>query len=84
MCFDGGGECGRPSRDRPEVQESEYRRQQRADQADADQPERTVDEIGQAVRPGPGEDVEDQRRDERPDRQRDQQRVERMAFGTGQ
>jgi hypothetical protein len=36
------------------------------------------------VRPGPGEDVEDQRRHERPDRQRDHQGMEGMAFGAGQ
>jgi hypothetical protein len=79
-----GGERWCPPRDRPQVQEPKYRGHQRADQADADEPVGTVDQIRQALRPGPGEDVEDQRRYERPDRQRDQQGIEGMAFGTRQ
>ena len=79
-----GGECRFPSPDRPQVQDSGHRGHQRAGQADADEPERAVDQIRQAAGPGPGQDVEDQRRDERPDRQRDQQGMERMAVGTCQ
>jgi len=78
------GKCGCAAGDGPQVQGSGDRGQERADQADPDEPERAVDQIWQAVRPGTGEDVEDQRRYERPDRQRDQQRMEGMAFGTGQ
>ena len=45
-----GGGCGRASRDRTEVLDSEHGGHQRADQADADKPEGTVDEIWKAVR----------------------------------
>jgi hypothetical protein len=68
----------------PEIQHSGHRGRQRAGQADADEPERAVDQIRQAAGPGPGEDVEDQRRYERSDRQRDQHGMARMTVGTGQ
>ena len=51
-------------------EDSEHRGHQRAGQADADEPERAVPKIGQAAGPGLGEDAKDQRRHERPGRQR--------------
>jgi hypothetical protein len=45
-----GGQCGCTSQDCAEVEDAEDRGHQRADQADADKPEGTVDEIWKAVR----------------------------------
>jgi hypothetical protein len=79
-----GIERGRAPRDRPEVEYPKHRGHQRTEQPDTDQPEGTVDQIRQALGPGTGEDVENERRHERADRQRNQQGMKRMALRTSQ
>jgi hypothetical protein len=67
------------ARDRAHVDQTEHRGEQRADETDADQPVRPVDEVLETAAARVREDVEDERRHERTDGDRDEQRVERVA-----
>ena len=67
-----------PTRNLQQVDHTEHGSQPRPDQANTDQPPGAVDQPRQLTRPRPSEDVEDQRRHERPDRERHQERVPRV------
>src|SRR5207248_10391848 len=77
-----GPERPRASWDVEQVQETEDRGDQRADDTDRDGPERASSESTGRVR-GPRADIEDEARDPRTNRHGHQDRVERVPIGTG-